>query len=287
MKKNIFLRLGSALVVLIIGFTLTGIASAADPFSWITNPKFSGYLPNSITGGVKVKSNIQVSAISGPTYKVAVTLTLENLPVNEGPYNLNVYQAWLIDGDTGYRISIGSTIRKNNGTGTMSFTQYMSYPKVFDRLEVTKEKIFDLNPSPSQTVVYSTDLNIPVFTEVAYKTTLSSKYVFPEIAPSNKGGTGRFTIHTRNNTMKYEFKLKKIPVAQRVIGLYGPARPGTKGDLVIVLPTTINQDDLVTGEWRYEQSIDEEKLMNGEYYIQVKVGGGASDVGVARGQIVF
>jgi len=286
MKKNIFQRLGSITLVLIIGFTLTGIASAADPFPWTTSPKFNDYLPNSIAGGIKVKSNIQVSAISGPTYKVAVNLTLENLPVNEA-YKLYVYQAWLIDSETGYRMSIGSTIRKNNGTGTMSFTQYMSYPKVFDKLEVTKEKIFDLNPSPSQTLVYSTDLNIPVFTEVAYKTTLSSKNVVPTIAPTNKGGTGRFTIHTRNNTIKYEIKLKKIPVAQRVIGLYGPARPGGKGDLVLVLPTTINQDNLVTGEWRYEQSIDEEKLMNGEYYIQVKVGGGASDVGVARGQIVF
>ena len=285
MKKNIFQRLGSITLVLIIGFTLTGIASAADKFPWNTSPKFNGYLPNSIAGGVKVKSNIQVSAISGPTYKVVVNLTLENLPKNEVDKSY-VYQAWLIDSETGYRISIGSTIRKNNGTGNMGFTQYMSYPKIFDKLEVTQEKIFDLDPTPSRAVVYSTDLNIPVFTEIAYKTTLSSRNVWPAIAITNKGGTGRFIIHTRNNTMKYEIKLKKIPAAQRVISIYGPARPGAIGPLVKVLDASTD-DNIVTGEWGYGGSIDEEKLINGEYYIQVKVGSGVVDVEVARGQIVF
>ena len=285
MKKNIFQRLSGIALVLVIGFTLTGIASAAGKLPWTTSPKFSGYLPNSIAGGVKVKSNIQVSAISGPTYKVVVNLTLENLPKNDVDKSY-VYQAWLIDSETDYRISIGSTIRKNNGTGNMSFTQYMSYPKIFDKLEVTKEKTFDLDPAPSRAVVYFTDLNIPVFTEVGYKTTLSSKNVRPEIAITNKGGTGIFTIHARNNTMKYEIKLKKIPATERVIGIYGPARPGATAPLIKVLDASTD-DNIVTGEWGYGGSIDEEKLMNGEYYMQVNVGGGAADVGVARGQIVF
>ncbi|HRH33012.1 MAG TPA: CHRD domain-containing protein [bacterium] len=280
MKKNIFQKLGSIILVLVVGFTFTGIASAADSFIWTTSPKFSGYLPNSIANKVKVKSNIQVSAISGPTYKVSVNLGFENLAAETKLY---VYQAWLIDSETGYRISIGSTVRKNNGTGNMSFTQYMSYPKIFDTLEVTKELIFDLNPAPSAEIAYRTDLNIPAFTELAYKTTLSSKNVYPPISNTNKGGTGRFIIHTRNNTMKYEIKLKNISTNGRVIGLYGPAQPGAVGPLVTELAIDTNN----RGEWRYEASIDEEKLINGEYYIEVKVSGAAGNVSVTRGQIVF
>jgi hypothetical protein len=56
MKKNIFQKLGSIILVLVVGFTFTGIASAADSFIWTTSPKFSGYLPNSIANKVKVKS---------------------------------------------------------------------------------------------------------------------------------------------------------------------------------------------------------------------------------------
>jgi len=286
MKKYIFQRLSSVTLVLIIGFTLTGVASAAEAFPWTTSPKFNGYLPNSITSGVKVKSNIQVSAISGPTYKVTVNLTLENLLANEGVDKTYVYQAWLIDSETGYRMSIGSTIRKNNGTGSMGFTQYMSYPKIFDKLEVTKEKTFDLDPTPSRAVVYFTDLNIPAFTEVGYKTDLSSKNVVPAIANSNKGGSGKFTINTKNNTVKYEIRLKNIPANRRTISIYGPARPGATGSLVKMLDASTS-DNLVSGEWRYEDSIEEEKLINGEYYIQIKTGTGATELELARGQIVF
>jgi hypothetical protein len=284
MKNTMFQRLSSLILVLVIGFSLTGIASAADPFPWTTSPKFIGYLPNEVTSGVKVKSNIQVSAISGPTYKVAVTLSLENLPANSADKSY-VYQAWLLDSETGYRLSIGSTIRKNNGTGYMSFTQYMSYPKIFDKLEVSKEQIFDLNPTPTEGLVYRTDLNIPVFTELAYKATLSSKNVMPEIPVTNKGGTARFTINTKNNNLKYEFKLKNISATGRVIKIHGPARPGANGPVVKVLDT--NTNNTFTGEWKYNDSIDEEKLINGEYYVQVYASSGAAEVVVSRGQIVF
>ncbi|QQS60666.1 CHRD domain-containing protein [Candidatus Falkowbacteria bacterium] len=284
MKNNIFQRLSSLILVLVIGFSLTGIASAADPFPWTTSPKFIGYLPNEVTSGVKVKSNIQVSAISGPTYKVAVTLSLENLPANSADKSY-VYQAWLLDSETGYRLSIGSTIRKNNGTGYMSFTQYVSYPKIFDKLEVSKEQIFDLNPNPTENPVYRTDLNIPAFTELAYKTTLSSKNVVDPIANTNKGGTARFTINTKNNTLKYEFKLKNISATGRVIKIHGPARPGTIGPVVKILDT--NTNNTFTGEWKYNDSIDEEKLINGEYYVQVYMSGAVSEIDLSRGQIVF
>ncbi len=282
MKNNIFQRLSAITLVLIIGFTLTGIASAADPFSWTTSPKFNGYLPNEMTSGVKVKSNIQVSAISGPTYKVVVNLNLENLPANTAEQSF-VYQAWLIDSETGYRMSIGSTIRKNNGTGYMGFTQYMSYPKVFDKLEVTREAIFDLNPASAERPVYRTDLNIPAFTELGYKTTLSSKSVVPTIANNNKGGTGRFIINTRNNTIKYEIKLKNIPVSGRKLRIHGPARPGASAPSVAEINNSSDTNTL-TGEWRYDESM-ENKLIHGEYYIQAS--GANLEVGISRGQIIF
>lgn len=281
MKKNIFQRVTSATLVLIISLTLTGVASAADPFLWTTSPKFNGYLPNEVSSGVKVKSNIQVSAISGPTYKVVVTLNLENLPANTAEQSY-VYQAWLLDSETGYRLSVGSTIRKNNGTGNMSFTQYMSYPKIFDKLEVSKEPIFDLDPTSTGRPIYRTDLNIPPFTELAYKTTLSSKNVFPRIPDSNKGGTGRFTINTKNNTVKYEIKLKNISLSERKFKIYGPARLGSTASAVGEINNASTTNTL-TGEWRYEESM-ENKLIHGEYYIQTD---GPTGGGITRGQIAF
>jgi hypothetical protein len=278
--KNIFQRLSGITLVLVMSFTLTGIASAAEAFPWSTNPKYVGYLPNIAGTDVKVKSTIQISAVSGPTYKVSVNLRLESLKANEVD-KLYVYQAWLVDSETGYRMSIGSTVRKNNGTGDMGFTQYMSYPKIFDKLEVTKELVFDLDPAPSGDIVYKTDLNIPAFTELGYKTTLSSKNVVPAIPNSNKGGSGKFTINTKNNTVKYRIEFKNIPATGRVVQIYGPARPGGNGGKVADIATSTT--NVITGEWKYNDSM-EDKLIHGEYYIQVD---GANNVGITRGQIIF
>lgn len=280
--KKLLQQLGGGALVLVISLNFTGIAWAADPvFPWTNNWSFSDYLRNSQGGEIRVKSTIRVAAVTGPIYKLSYAIRLENIPTEVR--GQKVYQAWLIDSDTGWRLSIGSTIRKTNGTGDMSFTHYLANPKVFDKLEITQEELFDQNPAPSGTVVYSADLNIPAFTELGYKTTFSPRNLVPAMPNSNKGGSGKFIINLKNNTIKYRLDIRNITSAGRVITLYGPARPGANGPEVQQLQN--GSTNVLYGEISYDQS-REEKLMAGEYYLVI-TNEENPEQGIVRGQIVF
>lgn len=280
MKRNFSHLLGvSALLVALI-FSLTGTALAADPdFPWTTNWSYNGYLANTQGGEVKAKSTIRVSAMAGPIYKVTINLRGENLPANGSTSErMYAYQAWLVDRESGWRVSIGTTIRKNNGTGDMGSTQYMTNPKMFDTVEISQEPLFDMDAAPS-TTIYSAELNIPAFTEFGYKLTFSPKNLVPPLPNSNKGGTGKFIINTKTNKVQYRLDLKNIP-EQRKITIFGPARAGATASKVADIDAGTTSK--VFGTWTYDQSI-EEKLLRGEYYMVI----GSANADLVRGQITF
>lgn len=280
--KKLLQQLGGGALVLALSLNFTGIAWAVDPvFPWTNNWSFSDYLRNTQGGQIRVKSTIRVTAVTGPIYKLSYATRLENIPADTR--SQKVYQAWLIDSDTGWRLSIGSTIRKKNGTGDMSFTQYFANPKIFDKLEITEEELFDQSPAPSETIVYSADLTIPAFTELGYKTSFSPKNLVPAMPNSNKGGSGKFIINLKNNTIKYRLDIRNISSANRMITLYGPARPGANGPKVQQLEA--GSTNVLYGEISYDQS-REEKLMAGEYYLVISTEENPEQ-GIARGQIVF
>lgn len=283
MKRHFSHVIGVSALLVALMFSLTGTALAADPaFPWTTNWSYTGYLPNTQSGGVKAKSTIRVSSVSGPIYKVVINLRGENLPANGTTWEQTyAYQAWLVDRETGWRVSLGTTIRKNNGMGDMGSTQYMTNPKMFDMIEITQENLFDTNPSPSSPV-YSADLTIPAFTDLGYKLTFSPKNLVPPQPNSNKGGSGKFIINIKDNNIEYRLDLKNIP-PQRKIGIYGPARAGATGPFVTSIDA--GTGNKIFGTWKYDESI-EEKLIRGEYYIVISTGSGQSQ-DIVRGQITF
>jgi len=282
--KNILHKMAIGTLLCVISFSLTGVVSAADTtFPWKTDWSQTTYFQNTQGGTVKARSAIRVTAVKGPIYKVSYGVRIENIPASD-PGKEYIYQAWLLDSETGWRISLGSTIRKANGIGETSFSQYFANPKVFDKMEITQEKLFDQSPAPENSIVYSTDLNIPALTELGYKTTFSPKNLVPAGATSNKSGSGKFIINVRNNTMKYRLDLKNMPYEGRTIRLYGPARAGANAPMVMELENP-KVNSPVTGEWSYDQLL-EEKLMNGEYYIVI--GNNLNnEQQFVRGQITF
>ena len=56
-----------------------------------------------------------------------------------------ILEGWLVDMDTGYKLSLG----KANNEGKLLFSQSMVNPWIYDAIVITEEPIGDTNPAPN------------------------------------------------------------------------------------------------------------------------------------------
>ncbi|MFQ5941681.1 MAG: DM13 domain-containing protein [Nitrososphaerales archaeon] len=64
--------------------------------------------------------------------------------VNNGPSDSKVLEGWLVDVQTGYKLSIGQLSERN----TIVFTQKMVNPWIYDLVVITEEPVNDIDPAP-------------------------------------------------------------------------------------------------------------------------------------------
>jgi len=132
--KTSTIALGVIIVILVgvyaVQFSGFGRAAQKSFQGTLTAP--SG---NNPFGGASVGSyNIQQS---GHT----VTITAD---VNQSPQSSKVFEGWLVDTNTGYKLSIGQL----DGT-KLQFSQTMVNPAIYKLLVITVEQVGKTDPNPS------------------------------------------------------------------------------------------------------------------------------------------
>jgi len=85
------------------------------------------------------------------------TKNLPKLKKNSKGTLTEVYEAWLVDTHSGYKLSIGLFETDKNNQGTLAF-KTRAYFTEYDKVVITKESFPDPDPSPSSTIVLSGDI---------------------------------------------------------------------------------------------------------------------------------
>lgn len=97
-----------------------------------------GDAPEQATGVAKFTLDSSDSGV----YKVQMSLDVENLPERAG----QVYQAWLVDTDTGFRDPIAAFQTDNDGNADISATQRVNFFAPYNEIVVTSERRNDSDP---------------------------------------------------------------------------------------------------------------------------------------------
>ena len=75
--------------------------------------------------------------------KVRIMATVDNSPTQG-----KVFEGWLVDMDTGYKLSLG----KFDDRDTLFFTERMVNPSIYDLLVITEEPENDTDPNPANPI---------------------------------------------------------------------------------------------------------------------------------------
>jgi hypothetical protein len=75
--------------------------------------------------------------------KLDITIRLDKSPASG-----NVFEAWLVDTKANYSLSLGQI----GADGTLSFSQTMVNPYVYNQIIITQEPANSSNPKPSQPI---------------------------------------------------------------------------------------------------------------------------------------
>lgn len=112
--------------------------------------------PSLAAGGEQVGS----FAIIHSDNNIVATVTM-NVPISTQG---NVYEAWLVDDTTGHHHSLGMLTPDSFGPrtqDTLSLTQDMVNPYLYDKIVVTEESEINLAPTPSTIIVGGSDIPDP------------------------------------------------------------------------------------------------------------------------------
>lgn len=115
----------------------------------------------------------------------SVEIKVNNMPKIK--YN-EIYEAWLIDVDSGYKLTLGMFTVDNGGDGKLLWSANL-YLTEYDKIAITKESLPDRNPTPSGNVILVGDINVDslIKNRISYGKDVS-KEVYAEIGGSSAPG---------------------------------------------------------------------------------------------------
>jgi len=91
--------------------------------------------------GGDVVGDYLIRIVHGQNVKISTTF-------DSSPAEGMVHEGWLVDVDSGYKLSLGQSNAKNH----LSFSQTIVNPWIYDVLVITEEPIRDTNPLPNNPV---------------------------------------------------------------------------------------------------------------------------------------
>ncbi len=149
-------------------------------------------------------SIISVRSVNSGLDNVRINVELDNLELISD----NVYEVWLVDLDSGYKLSLGSFISNTNGYNSFSFRQKINGFRVYDKLVITKEDLDDLDPLPSDAIM---SLDIPGSERHIFflNSSLNSGQEVPS-TNSSALGFGEFILNTNENILRYNISLSNL-----------------------------------------------------------------------------
>lgn len=215
------------------------------------------------------------SAISGIA-KIDVFLTRDNLHdarikiniKNISATNTSVFEGWLVDNDSGYKLSLGGFKMKEEGKAALDFKQLMVNFNIYDKLIVSQEPVNDANPGQS-TVILETNLNgieIPPPAPMPIIVTSSVLNGANEIPATTTPATGFgvFTINTNNNTVNFHIAFSGLASAETAAHIHGFALQGVNAPVLFTLPLGSPKN----GVWNYLES-QEADILAGKTYVNI------------------
>ncbi|MFQ5941473.1 MAG: hypothetical protein ACE5KA_07250 [Nitrososphaerales archaeon] len=92
---------------------------------------------------VRVKHDNKVTIIAKPSKAM-----MEEMMMKDKLMQGNVLEGWLVDVDSGYKLSTGQLSERN----ILVFNQRMVNPSIYDLLVITEEPMNDTDPSPNMPI---------------------------------------------------------------------------------------------------------------------------------------
>lgn len=228
-------------------------------------------------------SNVAGTSLSG-TAKVSSRLRANNLydtaidaRVNGSAGTAKVFEGWLVDNESGYRLSLGGfTSSSRDSRHDLRFRQMLVNFPIYDKLVVTEEAVNDTNPNPGRTIF---EASLPgSFFEVNLRATLRGANQIPSVN-SRAIGVGRFSLNTRDNTLRFDIRFSGLSSAETSAHIHGPASTTENAGVLFALPSGSPK----TGTWNYPESVEAD-LLRGRTYVNVHSAN--FPAGEIRGQIV-
>jgi hypothetical protein len=78
-----------------------------------------------------------------------IVVKVKDLPVPDG----YVLEGWLVDMDSGYKLSLGGFTTGHNGDATFHFNQRMVNFSLYEKVVITQEPAHDIDPNPATPVL--------------------------------------------------------------------------------------------------------------------------------------
>ena len=218
-------------------------------------------------------SIISVKSVSSGLDNVRININLDNL----NSINDQVYEAWLVDLDSEYKLSLGSFIPNTKGHQSFLFKQKINGFRVYDKLVITREDLENLDPLPAEAIM---SLEIPgserhIF---MFNSNLSGSQEVP-LTNSSASGFGEFILNTNENTLRYNISISNL--IGNEIGSHIHGFTSEVNNSGIVHSLSIGNSKI--GIWNYTEN-QEIEILNNMTYVNVH-----SDIfpgGEIRGQIV-
>ncbi len=227
------------------------------------------------------------SAVFG-TAKIDVFLTRDNLHdtrIKAKIQNLSaastaVLEGWLVDNDSGRKLSLGGLKIKEVGKAELDFRQLLVNFRIYDKLVISEEPMNDVNPDQA-TVILEANINNVVNITPAPVILVTSFLNGANEVPATTSpatGFGVFVINTNNNTVNFHIAFNGLSSAETASHIHGPALAGANASVLFTLPL----GSIKNGVWNYLES-QEADILAGRTYVNVH--STTSPDGEIRGQI--
>lgn len=188
-----------------------------------------------------------------------------------------VFEGWLVDSDSGYRLSLGGLTTSGRASRSdLRFRQMLVNFPIYDKLAVTEEAINDTNPNPGRLIL---EANLPgSFFEVNLSANLRGANQVPPVDTAATG-EGRFVLNTRDNTLRFDVRFRGLSSAETSAHIHGPASTAENAGVLFTLPLGSPK----IGTWNYPESVEAD-LLAGRTYVNVHSSN--FPAGEIRGQIM-
>jgi hypothetical protein len=133
--------MAALVTALLVGVAVSGLALAKPADAHMEVPLApTPDAPADASGEARIMERFTRDGLQATDIEVKVS----DLPVQDG----YVLEGWLVDMETGYKLSLGGFTTDRHGDGTLHFEQRMVNFSLYDLVVITLEPAHDTDPNP-------------------------------------------------------------------------------------------------------------------------------------------